>query len=58
MSGTLKEMIDSAHVFAEMIKLHYDSFKEAGFNEEQSLSLTRELIRALVISKGNSQQED
>ena len=40
MSEELQDLIESANVLAEILKLHYDSFVNAGFSKGQAMDLT------------------
>lgn len=40
MNDELKDLIETTHVMAEMLKLHYDSFVNAGFSKGQAMDLT------------------
>ena len=40
MNEELQELIESANVLAEILKLHYDSFVNAGFSKGQAMDLT------------------
>ena len=40
MAEELQDLIESANVLAEILKLHYDSFVNAGFSKGQAMDLT------------------
>ena len=40
MNEELQDLIESANVLAEILKLHYDSFVNAGFSKSQAMDLT------------------
>lgn len=40
MNEELQDLIESANVLAEILKLHYDSFVNAGFSKGQAMDLT------------------
>ena len=40
MNEELQDLIESANVLAEILKLHYDSFVNAGFRKGQAMDLT------------------
>ena len=40
MNEELQDLIELANVLAEILKLHYDSFVNAGFSKGQAMDLT------------------
>ena len=47
MNDELKDLIETTHVMAEMIKLHYDAFVQAGFTRRQAIRLTSALMKCM-----------
>ena len=47
MNDELKDLIETTHVMAEMLKLHYDAFVQAGFNRRQAMRLTSALLKCM-----------
>ena len=47
MNDELKDLIETTHVMAEMLKLHYDAFVQAGFNRRQAMRLTSALMKCM-----------
>ena len=47
MNDELKDLIETTHVMAEMLKLHYEAFVQAGFNRRQAMRLTSTLMKCM-----------
>ena len=47
MAEELQDLIETTHVMAEMLKLHYDAFVQAGFNRRQAMRLTSALMKCM-----------
>lgn len=52
MNEELQDLIESTHAMAEMLKLHYDSFVQAGFNRRQAMALTVEVLKMMYVEDG------
>ena len=47
MNDEFQDLIETTHVMAEMLKLHYDAFVQAGFNRRQAMRLTSALMKCM-----------
>ena len=52
MNEELQELYDSTHAMAEMLKLNYDSFVQAGFTRRQAMTLTVEVLKTMYVEDG------
>ena len=52
MSDELNELFESTHAMAEMLKLNYDSFVQAGFSRRQAMTLTIEVLKTMYVEDG------